>query len=135
MSSLQTNDFISLPVSSSSCHDSQRAFSSTYCPEVLNSNLLEHFPYLSEPRHVLDLRAVGLDPGDLGHGRAPGLADDLGARRVGEVHVVGRLLDEHGPGGVRLAEGWKGMNGGLDQDFSGVLSIKDIPNIAEKREI
>ena len=61
------------------------------------------FTHLSEPRHVLDDGAVGLDPLDDGHGGAAGLADDLGAGGVGEVDLVGRLLDEDRPGGVALA--------------------------------
>ncbi len=62
---------------------------------------------LSESGHVPDDLPVGRpDPGDGRHGGAPGLAHHLRPGRVGEVHLVRRLLDEDRTAGVRvLAQG------------------------------
>ena len=69
--------------------------------------------YLSESWHVPDdLSVLRPDPGDLGHGRAPGLAHDLRARGVAEVHLVRGLLDEDGAARVRvLGHGCKKREG------------------------
>ena len=65
------------------------------------------FSYLSESWYVLDNCSVRLEPRDLWHGCPPGLADDLSSCGVGEIHLVGRFLDEHRTRGVGLGEGWK----------------------------
>ena len=58
---------------------------------------------LSQPRHCSDGFSVSLGPGDVGERHPPGLADHLGPRGVAEVHIVGRLLDEHGARSVSLS--------------------------------
>ena len=76
--------------------------------------------YLSETWDVFDDGSVALDPLDLGHGRSSGLADDLGSGRVGEVHLVGRFLDEDGAVRVALGHGWIGFQRKRKKEISSI---------------
>lgn len=60
---------------------------------------------LPQAGDVPDGGAVRPDPDDLRRGVAPRAALDHDARGVGEVHAVGGLAHEHGPGGVVGREG------------------------------
>ena len=60
---------------------------------------LHRLSYLSESGHILNDSSVCFDPGDLWHGGPSRLADDFCSGGVAEVHLVGRFLDEHRPGG------------------------------------
>ena len=63
--------------------------------------------HLSEAWHRPDGFSVRLGPCDVWQWNSSGLADNFGSRRVAEVNIVRRLLDEHRTRCVCLTKYWR----------------------------